>query len=184
MGRRVLRRGSRKGLSRRHLEGRSTPFREYDPLGVCLNLCPDDPEGTHNLFHPARPGRSCHNSSTLLGKRLCTPLCERCTTNMVTRSVASISPCVANPPNPPLTRKWAEHCFESTISEEIERELIELCANHGEFHEKLGEFALTHERLRGTQIGESQKNSLSSVFETALSETVRCHDPGPSSGTE
>ena len=43
MGRRVLRRvqtqllrrGSKKGLSRRHLEGRSTPFREYDPLGVC-----------------------------------------------------------------------------------------------------------------------------------------------------
>ena len=27
--------GSKKGLSRRHLEGRSTPFREYDPLGVC-----------------------------------------------------------------------------------------------------------------------------------------------------
>ena len=35
LGRRVLRRGSKKGLSRRHLEGRSTPFREYDPLGVC-----------------------------------------------------------------------------------------------------------------------------------------------------
>ena len=38
MGRRVLRRalrrGSKKGLSRRHLEGRNTPFREYDPLGV------------------------------------------------------------------------------------------------------------------------------------------------------
>ena len=33
--RRVLRRGSKKGLSRRHLEGRSTPSREYDPLGVC-----------------------------------------------------------------------------------------------------------------------------------------------------
>ena len=31
--RRVLRRGSKKGLSRRHLEGRNTPFREYDPLG-------------------------------------------------------------------------------------------------------------------------------------------------------
>ena len=30
-GRRVLRRGSKKELSRRHLEGRSTPFREYDP---------------------------------------------------------------------------------------------------------------------------------------------------------
>ena len=39
MGRRVLRRflrrGSKKGLSRRHLEGRSTPFREYGPFGVC-----------------------------------------------------------------------------------------------------------------------------------------------------
>ena len=33
--RRVLRRRSKKGLSRRHLEGRNTPFREYDPLGVC-----------------------------------------------------------------------------------------------------------------------------------------------------
>ena len=33
--RRVLRRGSKKGLSRRHLEGRSTPFRVYDPVGVC-----------------------------------------------------------------------------------------------------------------------------------------------------
>ena len=33
--RRVLRRGSQKRLSRRHLEGRSTPFREYDPIGVC-----------------------------------------------------------------------------------------------------------------------------------------------------
>ena len=32
--RRVLRRGSKKGLSRRHLEGRNTPFREYDPVGV------------------------------------------------------------------------------------------------------------------------------------------------------
>ena len=33
--RRVLRRGSKKGLSRRHPEGRKTPFREYDPVGVC-----------------------------------------------------------------------------------------------------------------------------------------------------
>ena len=32
--RRVLRRGSKKGLSRRHLEGRNTPIREYDPVGV------------------------------------------------------------------------------------------------------------------------------------------------------
>ena len=32
--RRVLRRGSKKGLSRRHLEGRRTPLREYDPVGV------------------------------------------------------------------------------------------------------------------------------------------------------
>ena len=31
-GRRVLRRGSKKGLSRRRLEGRNTPFRVYDPL--------------------------------------------------------------------------------------------------------------------------------------------------------
>ena len=35
--RRVLRRGSKKGLSRRHLEGRNTPFREYDPVGVRPN---------------------------------------------------------------------------------------------------------------------------------------------------
>ena len=35
MERGVLRRGSKKGLSRRHLKGRSTPFREYDPVGVC-----------------------------------------------------------------------------------------------------------------------------------------------------
>ena len=33
--RRLLRRGSKKGHSRRHLEGRSLPFREYDPVGVC-----------------------------------------------------------------------------------------------------------------------------------------------------
>ena len=31
---RVLRRGSKKGLSRRRLEGRNTPFREYDPIGM------------------------------------------------------------------------------------------------------------------------------------------------------
>ena len=39
--RRVLRRGSKKGLSRRHLEGRSTPFREYDPLACALQTHPD-----------------------------------------------------------------------------------------------------------------------------------------------
>ena len=38
--RRVLRRGSKKGLSRSHLEGRNTPFQEYNPLGV-----------RHALFH-------------------------------------------------------------------------------------------------------------------------------------
>ena len=32
--RRVPRRSSKKGLSRRHLEGRNMPFREYDPVGV------------------------------------------------------------------------------------------------------------------------------------------------------
>ena len=30
----ILRRGSKKGLSRRHLEGGNTAFREYDPVGV------------------------------------------------------------------------------------------------------------------------------------------------------
>ena len=34
--RRVLRRGSRKGLSRRHLEGRNTPFQEYDAFASAL----------------------------------------------------------------------------------------------------------------------------------------------------
>ena len=38
-GRRVLGRGSKKGLSRRHLEGGNTPFREYDPLGVRTMRC-------------------------------------------------------------------------------------------------------------------------------------------------
>ena len=38
-GKKGLRKGSKKGLSRRHLEGRSTPFfRGYDPLGVCPKL--------------------------------------------------------------------------------------------------------------------------------------------------
>ena len=32
--RRVLRRGSGKGVLRRHLEGSNTPFQEYDSLGV------------------------------------------------------------------------------------------------------------------------------------------------------
>ena len=32
--RRVLRGGSKKGPSRRHLEGRNVPFREYEPLRV------------------------------------------------------------------------------------------------------------------------------------------------------
>ena len=36
--RRVLRRGSKKGFSRRHLEGRNTPFQEYNPLRVRPNL--------------------------------------------------------------------------------------------------------------------------------------------------
>ena len=34
--RRVLRRGSKKGLSRRHLEGINMPFREYDPCACAL----------------------------------------------------------------------------------------------------------------------------------------------------
>ena len=32
--RRALRRGSKKGLSRRQLGGRDMPFRKHDPLGV------------------------------------------------------------------------------------------------------------------------------------------------------
>ena len=32
--RKILRRGSKNGLSRRHLEGRNTPFQECDPLRV------------------------------------------------------------------------------------------------------------------------------------------------------
>ena len=30
----ILRRGSKKGLSTGHLEGRNTPFRAYDPFGA------------------------------------------------------------------------------------------------------------------------------------------------------
>ena len=36
--RRVLRKGSEKGRSRRHLDGRNKLFQEYDPLGVCPEL--------------------------------------------------------------------------------------------------------------------------------------------------
>ena len=59
------------------------------------------------------------------------------------------------------------------------RELAEFCGKLGEFCEKLGEFALAHKQkaersslssLPGTRRGSNI--SLSSVFETALSETV------------
>ena len=39
------------------------------------------------------------------------------------------------------SRKRAEYCFESTVSEE---RLTEFCGKLGEFCKKLGEFALTH----------------------------------------
>ena len=32
--RRILRSGSKRGLSRRHVEDRNAPFQEYDPIGV------------------------------------------------------------------------------------------------------------------------------------------------------
>ena len=48
--RRVLKRGSKKGLSRKHLEGRNTPFREYDPLRVRPTRGPDGQKGTFNNF--------------------------------------------------------------------------------------------------------------------------------------
>ena len=65
--RRVLRRGSKKGLSRRHLEGRNTPFREYDPLGVRPTVgreigrkfCFED----SGSFYLCPPGLSFHQNS-------------------------------------------------------------------------------------------------------------------------
>ena len=50
---RVLSRGSKKGLSRRHLEGRNTPFQEYDTLCVSpdsLNASPSFRFGRRGLL--------------------------------------------------------------------------------------------------------------------------------------
>ena len=66
--RRVLRRclavgfNVKKGLSRRHLEGRSTPFREYDPLGVC----PSQSLGTFQRTRKTAAGKLAAPSGTLL----------------------------------------------------------------------------------------------------------------------
>ena len=51
-----------------------------------------------------------------------------------------------------LIGKRAEHCFESTVSGETERELIEFLGKLGEFCKELGEFAYLHtnNRLRRT----------------------------------
>ena len=70
--RRVLRRGSEKGLSRRHLEGRNTPFREYDPIGV-------RPTGTvplHTLGGTLQqePCNANVPSGLVPGLRLCRPM--------------------------------------------------------------------------------------------------------------
>ena len=49
------RRGSKKGLSRRHIEGRNTPFQEYDPLRVHghadYHLCPNYHWGRKHYIH-------------------------------------------------------------------------------------------------------------------------------------
>ena len=61
--RRVLRRGSKKGLSRRNLEGRTFPFRECDPLRVRL---------TQRLIgHDPRPQASSANYPVLHTLRCC-----------------------------------------------------------------------------------------------------------------
>ena len=52
--RRVLRRVSKKGLSRRHLEGRNTLFQEYDPLRVRLS------KQRHVLPPPTHPPTATH----------------------------------------------------------------------------------------------------------------------------
>ena len=62
--RRVLRRGSKKGLSRRHLEGRSTPFREYDPVGVCPTMGSCKGEGA---LRNGCPGALFLNESSCFG---------------------------------------------------------------------------------------------------------------------
>ena len=66
----------------------------------------------------------------------------------------------------PVSRKRAEYCFGSTVSENS-LSLTECCGKLGEFCDKLGEFALslwhTNSRLRGThwvlspELGEGQK---------------------------
>ena len=49
--RRLLRRGSKKGLLRRHLEGRNTPFRDYDhPLRVRPTIPPRTKNHSRSKF--------------------------------------------------------------------------------------------------------------------------------------
>ena len=82
------------------------------------------------------------------------------------------------------SRKRAEYRLENTFLSS-KRELTEFCAKPAEFGEKLGEFPLHDTEIKGwnelpefsPELGEAQKNSLSSVLETELSETIL--DPSP-----
>ena len=71
----------------------------------------------------------------------------------------------------------AEYCFESPVSEE-RTHFTEFCGELGEFCEKLGEFAFGHNRRGANSLSslpETRRaltNSLSSVFETVLPETL------------
>ena len=59
--RRVLRRGFKKGLSRKHLEGRSTPFRES--VGVCPSYAGERQQGFGTgLYH--EHGNGCYSTLT------------------------------------------------------------------------------------------------------------------------
>ena len=81
---------------------------------------------------------------------------------------------------PPPPVKNAELYFHCRLAVS-ERELTEFCGKLGEFCDKLGEFALADNQLVGWEeltlsslpgTRQGQQNSLSSMFETVLSETV------------
>ena len=71
---------------------------------------------------------------------------------------------------------------QNTVSRVLfrKRELTEFCGKLGEFCDKLGEFALAHKQKKAERISlgslpgtrSKPKNSLSSLCETVLSETV------------
>ena len=78
------------------------------------------------------------------------------------------------------SRKRAEYCFESTVSEKRTHwASVSFRANSvSSAKNSVSSLWHTNNRLRGThwapspELGEGKKNSLSSVFETVLSETV------------